>query len=165
MTATFLTPFETACKGGSLEASTDWPARRAWWRAESAAAGTYWAGILERLRQAVPSVDDEYSGLSPGFARACQEANAKVDREQINRRDIPLVARDGPASAQNMQRAYEAALACRRERYGLALSTRRAVNYLLQRGDAQALRNFVASHSPSEAQLIIAYAKERQPCP
>ena len=46
----------------------------------------------------------------------------------------------------------------------LAVSTIRAVNYLLKQNDRKALRDFIASHSREEAQLIIAHVKRRT-CP
>jgi hypothetical protein len=76
---------------------------------------------IEVFLHAPDPIDDEYEGLSSGFARLCAEADRKVDQQAINRRaeefhkDIPLVSRDGVASAANMQAAYECALARGRE--------------------------------------------------
>jgi hypothetical protein len=61
--------------------------------------------------------DEEYCGLCRSFAQLCQEADVQIDQRRRNQRardfhaDIPLVARDGAASENALQRAYESSLA------------------------------------------------------
>jgi hypothetical protein len=80
--------------------------------------------------------EGDYYGLTGSFARACQHA----DREH---RQAPR----SPAKRANSR---------------LLESARQAVEWLLERNDAERLKNFIAEHSPSEAQAIVDYIKERQ---
>ena len=75
--------------------------------------------------------------------------------------DITLVARNGVASAAQLQRAYQQAIQRQRDQYGPAQSTLMAVDCLLKRDDRQALQDFIAEHRPSQAKDIIAYARGR----
>ena len=92
------------------------------------------SAVLER--QARNYASEDYDGLSGSFARAFREA----DRERR-----PVRRTSGkPVNGQ------------------LPESTRQAVEWLLKNKDAVRLNRFVAEHSLSDAQVIVAYIKRRQ---
>lgn len=92
------------------------------------------SAVLER--QAHNYASDDYDGLSGSFAGACREA----DRE---RRPVRRPSRK-PVNGQ------------------LPESTRQAVDWLLKNNDAVRLNRFVAEHSLSDAQVLVAYIKRLQ---
>ena len=90
------------------------------------------AASLTRVRA---SYDDDYDWLSGSFARACRDADRQRQDQEISAR--PPVDK-------------------------LPASTRQAVEWLLKNNDAERLNKFIAEHSPSDAQFIVAYIKGRQ---
>ena len=74
----------------------------------------------------------------------------------------PLVRTHGVPSASQLQAEYEARIAQRRARYGPAVSTLRAAEYLLQLGDSKRWRAWLAEHSPAEREGIAQHLSRKR---
>jgi hypothetical protein len=101
--------------------------------------------------------------MADAFAMVRLEPIARHERE-APRSDEPyrLVSRDGVAPANEMQSAYEASIARQRARYGPAESTRQVAEFLVQVGDPERWRAWLAEHSASDRQAIAQHLSRKR---
>jgi hypothetical protein len=74
----------------------------------------------------------------------------------------PLVCEHGVPSAAALQADYERLIARRRADYGPAVSTRQAAEYLLQLGDRDRWRAWLAEHSAEEREAIALHLSRKR---
>src|SRR5262245_37852464 len=93
--------------------------------------------------------------VNPTFCASCREADARQLRRQPAQR-LRIVKDEGVASAEELQRDYEATLRrCLAD--GLPQATIDALEYLLRQHDPERLRACIAQHSSRERELIADY--------
>jgi hypothetical protein len=73
----------------------------------------------------------------------------------MTRPTLRIVARDGVATAGELQADYEASLARQRELYGPAASTIDAFWFLVQMNDSERLKAWLDRHSESEKAYLL----------
>jgi hypothetical protein len=93
------------------------------------------AESAEILAEPPTDDDDEYAGLSSSFARACRAANTERARQKQ-----PIAQR----------------------KHRLPVSTITATKYLIQQGDPNCLRKWLAEHSTPECAAIWQYVQRKQ---
>jgi hypothetical protein len=130
--------------------------------------GEFLDAIVDAAAQLVAGL-----GYVSSFERACSEADADNDQQDINRRarefhqHVPLVGPDlngrlHVCSEAAMQREHERIIERQRELYGPAARTLMAAEWLAAYCDAGRFREWLDRHSADDALAIVQRLKERR---
>ena len=116
-------------------------------------------GLVERLGQdgvqtimasQFEAVRSVYAGQPPATGPDDLPTTAETEGPTMAESHHRIVARDGVASAAELQRDYERATRRERVDHGLAPSTPAALKYVLAQNDVEKIRSWLARRAPEE---------------